>query len=153
MTGATYEGGALSSLLPHLDEQSTFNRRAGEALSQRSIHRDGPREAYYQGSSSAPTHPLPPHTSPPPPSPHPHPCPCLCPHRTAQPPPGLTGLFCRGVQNAHDSGHLSLNTCPSGSLVLLFTAQHLFADAKSGVDKALTSPPLSSHLCRLRAYL
>lgn len=47
MTDATFEGANLSSLLPHLDSESTFNQRSSQSL-----HRRGaPPEAFYEGSS------------------------------------------------------------------------------------------------------
>ncbi len=48
MTDTTYEGSNLTSLLPHLDSQSTFNRRDAQVLRRRL-----PPEAYYEGSSGA----------------------------------------------------------------------------------------------------
>lgn len=51
MTDATFEGANLSSLLPHLDSESTFNQRSSQSL-----HRRGAApEAFYEGSSGAHT--------------------------------------------------------------------------------------------------
>lgn len=47
----TYEGGNLHSMLPHLNPQSTFNRREGQLLAQHSLNHDKPRESFYEGSS------------------------------------------------------------------------------------------------------
>ena len=47
LTDATFEGGALASLLPHLDSESTFNQRTSQSLHRRRL----PPEAYYEGTS------------------------------------------------------------------------------------------------------
>jgi hypothetical protein len=47
LTHATFEGGALASLLPHLDSESTFNQRTSQSLHRRRL----PPEAYYEGTS------------------------------------------------------------------------------------------------------
>lgn len=51
MTDMTFEAGALSSLLPHLDSESTFNQRTTQSLHRRRL----PPEAYYEGTAGVST--------------------------------------------------------------------------------------------------